>query len=590
MQRLYDIFYFLIPFIFALLFAFLVGHVEGSETISRPLLTIIGAIVAVLIIVSMVIYYFLLRERISQVVPDTGEVTQKEILESIDQSNIGYAIMDQQGRMLFCSDSARVLLAPDPHTDIIGQLWYEIDDESPAIKAERRKTWEVFIRNRGEWQGFIRWRRSSGEMLYFDTTVCYLDSGRVTLVVNDRTDRVTAARELAAREKLHQYILDNIPMSITIQDVPTQRVLYTNEYLPARMGMNAETLTGLRPADFEGVVPIKPLTDLLDQVITTGVAVESYQMAVPSGVMKGTHWLLYIYPVLDKEDKVQQLLAVSIDITDQVELTREKELFARKLSETQKVEALNKFAGGLAHELSNLLHPVGVYARTLGENPDHEKRTRYLSRINRAVLKAGTILRQTLSMSRTDAEGATAQNLNTILADHIDYARDIAPAGISYALTLPDKPVHGLVDDTELRQVMMNLLVNAIDAQSGEGTIRIRLGADHSLPEDPTMAITSLGPFAWIDVTDTGDGMDESTRRKIFEPFFTTKEKGKGTGLGLAVVQGMVTGWGGIVSVDTAPGKGSTFRVWIPLAPADLQDIPAAEPAEARTVRSEEHA
>ncbi|MCI5047008.1 MAG: ATP-binding protein [Aquisalinus sp.] len=520
----------------------------------------VTALIAALIIFALCLFQHKRQAQSSAL----HDVPPSEVLAAIRNAQIGYTILNAAGEILYTPQSVNSLLGLPEEKDITGRVWFEIDHETKTHKDARRQIWNEIIENNAPWSGIIRWVGENNEKKYFDCTICPVSDNRIILVAIDRSDRIRASRQLQDREKLNNYILNNIPVSITLHDT-NRKIIYSNNYIPERIGQPANQIIGKDPGQVLHESTVEVLSDMYAQMLRTKKPVEERTLSITGGRMAGTHWLLFMYPVF-KNGKIEQTLVVSLDRTERVRLAREKEAFARKLFETQKVEAVNKFAGGLAHELSNLLHPAGVYARALKEEPDLPDREKYLEHINSAVLKSGEILRRTLSISRFDEDAPRPLNLSACMKDLVAYANDIAPKGLSYKLLHPDYPIAVLADDTGLRQVMMNLMNNAADSQDNTGEIVLTLGKGGTPPQSTGMTPISAGPFAWIDVTDTGNGMDDNVRVQIFEPFFTTKRKGEGTGLGLPVVQGIVTGWGGIVTVDTNPGKGSTFRVWIPLS------------------------
>ncbi len=534
-------------------------------------------IILVLIAVNFSALFFLLRRQMKNIVVNTYDVTQNELLAAISDARIGYTVLNDKGEILYASKSANYLMGYSEDRDITGLVWYTIDFENKTLKEARRQTWERYLGDRTPWNGTVRWVAENGEKSYYYYTICSLGEDRIILVVIDRSERIKAARELREREKQHNYVLNNMPIGITLHD-KNQKIVYTNSYLADRLGLSIGEIIGKAPSEVLPKDTVRAVHEMYATVLRSKKPVEARPVSVSDGAMAGTEWLIFVYPLFAK-GKLDQILVIGLDRTERVRLAREKEQFAQKLFETQKIEALNKFAGGLAHELSNLLHPAGVYARALKEDPDLPNREKYLARINSAVLKSGDIVRRTLSMSRSDKEGPRPLPLGDLLKDLLEYAEDIAPKGLTYDLLIPDLPVIALADETELRQVMMNLMINASHAQGNVGSILITLGRGAVPPASMHQTPKSTGPFAWIDVTDTGIGIDDETRSHIFEPFYTTKEKDEGTGLGLAVVQGIVTGWGGFVTVDTAPGKGSTFRIWIPLA-FTTNDGKAARPGE----------
>ncbi|MEM9422703.1 MAG: ATP-binding protein, partial [Pseudomonadota bacterium] len=270
-------------------------------------------------------------------------------------------------------------------------------------------------------------------------------------------------------------------------------------------------------------------------------------------------------PLNEPNGTLSGVLTIAVDRTDSARLRKERTQFVSAIHESQKVEALNNFAGSLAHELSNILHPAGVYARQLSAHPDHPRRKEFAAKISHAALGAGRILRRTLSMAHTDHKSVEACNLVDIVNETLETAQDLAPKALSYQFNVdPEGPAYAKAQPGELRQVLLNLLNNAAEAMCYTGQISIDLTQGHEEPAWPDIIPSGTSPFARISIKDEGPGMESSIRQRIFEPFFTTKSAGRGTGLGLPVVQGLVTGWGGVVSVDTTIGQGTTFHVWIP--------------------------
>jgi signal transduction histidine kinase len=268
-------------------------------------------------------------------------------------------------------------------------------------------------------------------------------------------------------------------------------------------------------------------------------------------------------------------LLVMVDRTDGALLRAERTRFAEALHEAQKVEAINNFAGSLAHELGNLLHPLAAYARMLAADPDHPQRADYAGKINQTALIAGRLVRRTLGLARTDAPEAAAIDIGEMVDEIMVFARDLAPQGLDYVFSRPSAAVPAGVRAGELRQVLLNLLNNAAEVMHYRGRITLELAADVPRPADAAIGLGGAERFCRITVRDTGPGIPETVRARIFEPFFTTKPDGRGTGLGLAVVQGLALRWGGGVTVESSPA-GAAFHVWIPRSSVAESVGPAA--------------
>jgi signal transduction histidine kinase len=257
----------------------------------------------------------------------------------------------------------------------------------------------------------------------------------------------------------------------------------------------------------------------------------------------------------------------------------QKEIAARRRAEqqflqSQKLEAIGRLAGGVAHDFNNLLTVIICSSETL-LSPTHRSAGSHdtVEQIRKAAERAAGLTRQLLAFSRQEIAAPVALNLNAVITDAEKMFRRVVRENIHLHLRLDPVAQTVTADPGQLEQVLMNLIVNASDAMPDGGQLTIATG-----PAGPEAARIQAnpGPFVRLAVGDTGCGMDEHTKARIFEPFFTTKERGKGTGLGLATVFGIVREAGGWVEVDSAPGLGSTFQVYLPQGEAG--DQPAAAP------------
>ena len=279
--------------------------------------------------------------------------------------------------------------------------------------------------------------------------------------------------------------------------------------------------------------------------------------------------------VMDTEGFLEFLETFVEDVTEH----REMEL---QLRQRQKMEAIGRLAGGIAHDFNNLLGVISGYAELVSEDIDHgTEMHKSVEQIRKAAERASSLTRQLLAFSRQQVLETKILNLNLIVEDMFKMLPRLLGEDIELQASLD--PALGAVkaDQGQIEQVIMNLAVNARDAMPGGGKLairtgRVRLDSDLAL-KHPAMA---PGEYVLLSVSDTGTGMDEQTQIHIFEPFFTTKERGRGTGLGLATVYGFVKQIGGYVWVESEPGIGSTFAIYLPVTCEEApQNGPAAAPA-----------
>ena len=265
--------------------------------------------------------------------------------------------------------------------------------------------------------------------------------------------------------------------------------------------------------------------------------------------------------------------------TTHVAITYRDMTAKRRLQEalihSQRLEAVNRLAGGVAHDFNNLLSVINGYCEILGSKPTiNREAAREVGEIHRAGLQAAGLVRQLLAFSRRQTMDPRVVSLNQLVRDNAGIFAKLLGPGKSIALALDATTDHVLVDPSQLQQVLLNLTLNARDALSPGGRVTISTGnREIGSRFNNRAGDTPPGRYLQLCVQDNGRGMDEQTQAHLFEPFFTTKDHGQGTGLGLALVYGVVQQSGGYIHVRSALGTGSTFEILLPevSAPADPQ-------------------
>nr|WP_320009786.1 ATP-binding protein [uncultured Desulfobulbus sp.] len=267
------------------------------------------------------------------------------------------------------------------------------------------------------------------------------------------------------------------------------------------------------------------------------------------------------------EQSWKKVFVTVIDITEQVKLKNENKAFEKQLQQTQKLEAIGSLAGGIAHDFNNILAPImGRAELMLVENDPDSTIADHCRGILDASRRARDLVKQILTFSRQVDQEIQPVRMTEIIEEVVKLVRPTLPATIEIETQLPQNCPRIMADSTQLHQVLMNLITNAYHAMEASGgllrlrleTITLGLGAFDDLSITP-------GLYQQLTIEDTGQGMDEATMAKIFDPYFTTKARGKGTGLGLAVVLGILRGYGGEIRVASTLGKGTTFTLYFPV-------------------------
>ena len=274
---------------------------------------------------------------------------------------------------------------------------------------------------------------------------------------------------------------------------------------------------------------------------------------------KGGSYACHVEPLRDANGQLQGAICMALDITDRRQLEEQ-------LRQSQKMEAVGRLAGGIAHDFNNLLMVIQGYADLLADRlAAGDPLRRNAEQIQTASQRATSLTRQLLAFSRKQMLAPKIISIQSIFADMEKILRRLI--GEDIQLETSSAPDVGLIkaDRSQIEQVILNLAVNARDAMPQGGRLTIEtanVDLDASYSRSP--AVLAPGKYVMLAVTDNGSGMDAETQTHIFEPFFTTKEKGKGTGLGLATVYGIVKQSGGYVWVYSEPGRGTSFKIYLP--------------------------
>jgi len=298
--------------------------------------------------------------------------------------------------------------------------------------------------------------------------------------------------------------------------------------------------------------------------------IEFDEVTTPDGLI----WDLRAAPIIDDQGEIKSVVELAHNITEKKKAFQEMLSLQEQLRQSQKMEAIGRLAGGVAHDFNNLLTVIQVNSElALYELANNDSLKLKLGDIKKATERAANLTRQLLAFSRRQVLNLKVINLNFILEDLEKMLHRIIGEEIELITSFADDLGRVKADPGEIEQVIINLAVNAKDAMPHGGTLTI---ATSNVDLDEQYVRRHLGTlpgsYVVISVTDTGVGIPKEIHEQIFDPFFTTKENGKGTGLGLATVYGIVKQSGGHVHLYSEPGKGTTLKVYLPRVDEPLEE------------------
>jgi two-component system cell cycle sensor histidine kinase/response regulator CckA len=364
--------------------------------------------------------------------------------------------------------------------------------------------------------------------------------------------------QLVEREELFRLISENAMDMIAVVD-PDGRRLYNSPAYARILGFVDDELAGTSLYDH-----VHP-----DDVYTAQQAVKQATATNPGGTVqyrmrhKDGSWHTIesgASAILNQQGKVEKFVVVNRDVSEQRQLEE-------KFRQAQKMEAVGRLSGGVAHDFNNLLGVIIGYAEFLQESLDPENSLRSsVDEILKAGKRAASLTRQLLAFSRQQVLDPKVLDLNVVVLDMDKMLRRLIGEDIELSTVLGPDLGRLKADQSQLEQVLLNLVVNARDAMPQGGKLLIdtqNMVMDEAFVRRYPYPVQP-GPYVCLTVTDSGIGMDAETKARAFEPFFTTKEKGKGTGLGLSTVYGVVKQSGGYIDIYSAPGAGTTFKIYLP--------------------------
>ncbi|MEI6702681.1 MAG: PAS domain S-box protein, partial [Deltaproteobacteria bacterium] len=357
---------------------------------------------------------------------------------------------------------------------------------------------------------------------------------------------------------------ENAPVGIYLTD-PSGYCLYTNRIWREMSGLTEEEATGrgwekaLHPEDRESIAD-----KWYRSVQSDGRWGYEYRFIIPTGEITWVYG--NAFPLKNSTGEITGYIGTNINITERKHAEEEKHKLESRLNQSEKMEAIGQLAGGVAHDFNNKLMAILGYAQlSKMDIHDSDKVLCYLDEIRRAAEHSRDITYRLLAFSRQQVVSPQALEANKVIAESLKSLSRLIGEHISISFEPFDKLWNIRMDPVQLDQVVMNLAINARDAMPDGGSLDIETRNITMGTESCSSIIDAVpGDYVMVTFCDSGTGMDKKTLMHIFEPFFTTKEVGKGTGLGLATIHGIIRQNSGFIDVTSSVGQGTEFKVYIP--------------------------
>jgi PAS domain S-box-containing protein len=406
--------------------------------------------------------------------------------------------------------------------------------------------------------------RADGKAVPILKTVVHVTLGGRNYLLEsflDMTKHKQAEDALRASEEKYRSLVESTEDSVYLVDRQCT-YLFMNERHLARFDMKKDEVVGKAYAELHSEEETAAFAEKVNEVIETGKS----QWHDYKSQRDGKYFLRTLSPVKGVDARIVAVTVVSKDIS-------ERRRLEARLQQAQKLEAIGTLAGGIAHNFNNLLMGIGGYVSLISLAPsDADALQEKLDKIDKLVESGTQLTSSLLGYAREGRYEIKIIDLNKLAAETAE----------TFALTKKqirihsdfDKNLFGIrADYGQIEQVLWNLLVNASDAMPGGGDFYLRTSNVTHEDMKGKLYVPKPGNYVQLTMTDTGTGMDEKTAKRVFDPFFTTKGVGKGTGLGLASVYGIIKAHGGYIDVESELGVGTTFKVYLPGSGEKIQKI-----------------
>jgi two-component system cell cycle sensor histidine kinase/response regulator CckA len=449
-------------------------------------------------------------------------------------------------------------------------------EEIPRLQEAVALSGDVVAHRSGMWQH----RRADGSIIQVEIkshSIEFLGRRARLVLAHDVSDRVRAEAVLQETWARLHGVLDHSPLLICLLDLDGRYIL-ANRSLAAVLGRDLREVEGRLIGD---LLPPQQSAEFAGRLAE--VRASRAPLTVRDELNIGDDLRAYstvLFPLFGVDGQVTSVGSIALDISDQVRAQADRERLEAQLVQSQKMEAVGRLAGGVAHDFNNMLSVILGYTEIVSADPTTPESIRSdLEQVSAAARHSAELTRQLLAFARQQTIAPEVLDLNVTVAAMLKMLRRLIGADIELVWSPAEViwPVN--MDPSQIDQVLANLVVNARDAIGAAGTITIST-ACVEIDEDYSAVHADFAPgeYALLSVADNGHGMDRVTLDRIFDPFFTTKPQGQGTGLGLPMVYGIVRQNHGFIHAYSEPGQGTTFRIYLPRHRGAVDDADTTGP------------
>ncbi|MBW2288778.1 MAG: PAS domain S-box protein [Deltaproteobacteria bacterium] len=504
------------------------------------------------------------------------EGERRRLVSIVENSSEFVAMVAADGTILFMNDAGQKMVGLADDTDLRRMKIFEF--LAPDDAQDLRFSIAPAVEQQGHWEGEFRLRRLEDGDSISTLAHVFLVAGHrreqervIAIVARNISDRITAERLLRESESRHRMLVKNAYDLIAEID-SDGRYIYASPNFEEQLGYPPDRMLG--QSWYEQV----HAEDRDHAHHTFRDLIEDRPHSCPPLRLRHAdgswRWVEANFKPYKDVHGESVMLAFFRDITRRKQAEEALHRSREELLQSQKMEAIGRLAGGVAHDFNNLLTAITGYCDLLLEEIGEQEQMRAdAEEILRAAERAATLTRQLLAFSRRQVLLPKVFDLNKLVSDVERLLLRLIGEHIELVTVLESELPHVRLDPGQLEQLVINLAVNARDAMPRGGHLSITT-ENLEIPSGGDPAHPGIAPASYVtlSVSDTGVGMDAATQSKIFEPFFSTKESGKGTGLGLATVYGIIQQSGGEIRVESELGTGSTFTVYLPKVDEALPD------------------